>query len=160
MNDVKFKIVSSRVFDSTHFSCQNVVSRGRKSTLRRVKIKRRSIYRVMPTPCLDSTYSTPIACQTKANKEIRKQVKRAELVAAQHALHQFAQRTVPLGLGVASATFIGKRKLFDKQDVMLETSVEMSLETETSDGAIVVAVDVCVDAVETLEYLLDCGLEG
>ena len=43
---------------------------------------------------------------------------------------------------------------------MLETSVEMSLETETSDDAVVMAVDVGIDAVETLEDLFDGGLEG
>lgn len=43
---------------------------------------------------------------------------------------------------------------------MLESGVEVSLEAQTADDAVVVAVDVCVDSVEALEDLLDGGLEG
>lgn len=54
-------------------------------------------------------------------------MKRAKLVAAQHALDQLAQGTVPLGFGIPSAAFIGQTKLFHKQDVVLEARVEMGL---------------------------------
>lgn len=43
---------------------------------------------------------------------------------------------------------------------MLEASIEMGFEAKTSDDAVVVAVDVCVDTVQALEDLLDGGLEG
>lgn len=43
---------------------------------------------------------------------------------------------------------------------MLETSVEMGLQAETSNDAVVMAVDVGVDAIEALEDLFDGGLEG
>ena len=82
------------------------------------------------------------------------------LVAAQHTLDQLAQRAVPLSLGIPSAALISKSKLFHKQDVVLEASVEVSFETKTSDDTVVMAVDVGVDAIETLEDLFDGGLEG
>lgn len=43
---------------------------------------------------------------------------------------------------------------------MLEAGVEVRLETEVDDDGVVVAVDVCVDAVETLEDLGEAGAEG
>jgi len=43
---------------------------------------------------------------------------------------------------------------------MLETSVEMGLQAETSNDAVVMAVNVGVDAIEALEDLFDGGLEG
>lgn len=42
---------------------------------------------------------------------------------------------------------------------MLEPGVQVRLETESSDDAVVVAVNVCVDTVQTLEDLLDRALE-
>lgn len=42
---------------------------------------------------------------------------------------------------------------------MLEARVEMCLQPETPNHAVVVAVDVGVDSVETLEDLADCGEE-
>lgn len=42
---------------------------------------------------------------------------------------------------------------------MLEASVEMGFETKASDDAVVMAVDMGVDAIEALEDLFDGGLE-
>jgi hypothetical protein len=43
--------------------------------------------------------------------------------------------------------------LVDKQDVMLEASVQMWFETKMDHDGVVVAVDVCVDSIQTLEDL-------
>lgn len=48
----------------------------------------------------------------------------------------------------------------DKQDVMLEARVEMSFETKFADNGVVVAVDVGVDTVHSLEDLTDHTWEG
>jgi hypothetical protein len=45
--------------------------------------------------------------------------------------------------------------LVDKEDVLLEAGVKMWLEAELADNGVVMAVDVCVDAVHALEYLSD-----
>lgn len=50
--------------------------------------------------------------------------------------------------------------LIHKQNVMLEARVQMRLETEIDDDGIVMAVNVGVDAVETLEDLKNERLEG
>lgn len=42
---------------------------------------------------------------------------------------------------------------------MFKARVEMCLKSQTSDHAVVVAVDVGVNTVQTLEDLLDCRLE-
>lgn len=70
------------------------------------------------------------------------------LIALQHAINQISQGT-PV---VAAA---GEAVLVDEQDVLLEACVEMGLEAELADDGIVVAVNVCVDAVHALEDLAD-----
>ena len=49
--------------------------------------------------------------------------------------------------------------LVDKQDVLLEACVEMGLEAELADDGVVVAVNVGVHTVHTLEDLADEGRE-
>jgi hypothetical protein len=41
-----------------------------------------------------------------------------------------------------------------EQDVVLEAGVEMGFKSEVDDDRIVVAVDVCIDTIESLEHLL------
>lgn len=81
-------------------------------------------------------------------------------IAPQHALNQLAKRPVPLGLGFFLSALVRQSKLFHKQDVVLEAGVEVGLEAKTADDAVVMAVDVGVDSVQTLEDLFDGGLEG
>jgi hypothetical protein len=45
--------------------------------------------------------------------------------------------------------------LIDEQDIMLEAGVEMWLQTQVDDDWVVMAVDVGVDSVESLENLTD-----
>lgn len=45
--------------------------------------------------------------------------------------------------------------LVNKQNVLLEACVQMWLEAELTDYGVVVAVNVCVDAVHALEDLTD-----
>lgn len=71
-------------------------------------------------------------------------------VALQHALDQIAQRTP-----VVLASTLLEPVLIDEQDVVLETRVQMRLEAQVHDHLVVVAVDVCVDAVQALEQLPD-----
>jgi hypothetical protein len=49
--------------------------------------------------------------------------------------------------------------LIDEEDVVLEACIEMWLEAQLHDDRVVVAVDVCVDAVQAFEDLLDGCLE-
>lgn len=69
-------------------------------------------------------------------------------VALKHAVYQISQ-WAPV---VAPA---GEAMLVDKEDVLLEAGVKMWLEAELADNGVVMAVDVCVDAVHALEYLSD-----
>ncbi len=50
--------------------------------------------------------------------------------------------------------------LIDEENILLEASVEMRLQTQLSDHGVVVAVDVGVDTVHALEYLAHQGREG
>jgi hypothetical protein len=50
--------------------------------------------------------------------------------------------------------------LINEENVMLETSVEMSLKTEFTDDWVVVAVDVGVNTIHSLEYLSNHAREG
>lgn len=50
--------------------------------------------------------------------------------------------------------------LIDKQDIVFEASVEVRLEAEVHDNWVVVAVDMSIDTVETLEDLTDETGEG
>lgn len=70
------------------------------------------------------------------------------LITSKHAFDQFAQRT-PIVLSLCQAVLI------NEENVVLEACVEMWLKTELHDDRVVVAVDVSVDAVETLEHLSD-----
>lgn len=49
--------------------------------------------------------------------------------------------------------------LIDEENIMLEASIEMSLETKFPDDRVVVAIDVCVDTVHPLEYLANHAWE-
>jgi len=42
---------------------------------------------------------------------------------------------------------------------MLKASVQMRFQTQTAHDTVMMAVDVCVDAIEALEDVLDIGLE-
>lgn len=50
--------------------------------------------------------------------------------------------------------------LIDEKHVMLEARIEMRLEAQLNDDRVVVAVDVRIDAVQTLEHVSDQGGEG
>ena len=50
--------------------------------------------------------------------------------------------------------------LINKENVMLEAGVEMSLKTEFTDDWVVVAIDVGVNTIHSLEYLSDHAREG
>lgn len=50
--------------------------------------------------------------------------------------------------------------LIDEQHVMLEAGIEVRFEAQLDDDGIVVAVDVCIDAVEALEHVADEAGEG
>lgn len=75
------------------------------------------------------------------------------LVTAQHTVHQITQRP-PVVL--PARQFV----LVDKQDVMLEAGVQVWLETEMYHNWVVMAVDVGVDSVQTLEDLSEETWEG
>lgn len=75
------------------------------------------------------------------------------LITSKHAFDQFAQRS-PIVLSLCQAVLI------NKEDVVLEACVEMWLKTELHDYGVVVAIDVSVDAVETLEHLSDSRRKG
>lgn len=70
------------------------------------------------------------------------------LVTLQHTLDQ-----VPEGPPEVLAR--GEAVLVDEEDVLLEAGVEVGLEPELADDGVVVAVDVGVDAVHSLEDLAD-----
>ena len=73
------------------------------------------------------------------------------LITLQHAVDQIAQRA-PIVL----ATTLLETVLINEEDIVLEAGVEMRLQTEMNDDLVVVAVDVCVNAVEALEQLAHC----
>ena len=50
--------------------------------------------------------------------------------------------------------------LINEENIMLETSVEVSLKAELSNNGVVVAIDVGVDTVHSLENLSDHTREG
>jgi len=90
----------------------------------------------MPVPCLHHQFI--IHCH---------------LVALEHTVDKISQRSPEI-----LAT--GEVMLVNEKNVVLETSVEMSLETELTDDWVVVAIDVGVDTVHALEYLSDHAREG
>ena len=71
-------------------------------------------------------------------------------IASQHIIHQLTQ-------GPPVVLAAGKGVLVDEEDVVLEARVEVWLEPELQDDGVVMAVDVCVDAVQPLENLSDEG---
>lgn len=71
------------------------------------------------------------------------------LVASQHTLHEITQWP-PKVLAP-----VGQAVLVDEQHVVFEASIEVGLQTELNDDRIVVAVDMCVDAVQALEHIAD-----
>jgi hypothetical protein len=71
-------------------------------------------------------------------------------VASQHALHQITQRAPEVLSGaLLQSVFI------NEQDVVLEAGIEMWLETQVNNDRVVMAVNVRVDPIETLENLAD-----
>jgi hypothetical protein len=69
------------------------------------------------------------------------------LIVLQHALHEIAQRSPEVFAPVC------KTMLVNEQNVVLEACVQMWLEPQLNDDRVVVAVDVGVDTVETLEHV-------
>lgn len=70
------------------------------------------------------------------------------LITLEHAVNEVAQWT-PEVLAAREVVLI------DEQDVVLEAGVEMCLQAQLAHNWVVVAVDVCIDAVHALEYLAD-----
>lgn len=67
-------------------------------------------------------------------------------ITLQHAINQIAE-------GTPVITTTREAVLVNKQDVLLETCVEMGLKAELADDWVVVAVDVSVDTVHAFEDL-------
>lgn len=70
------------------------------------------------------------------------------LITPQHAVDQITKRS-PVILSTGQLMFI------DEQDVVLEAGVQMWLETEVNHDRVVMAVDMGVDTVQTLENLAE-----
>lgn len=75
-------------------------------------------------------------------------------IALQHALDQ-----LPQGAPVVLAATLIQPVFIHKQDVVLETGIEMWFQSEMDDDVVVMAVDVGIDTVETLEKLSHCSGE-
>ena len=72
-------------------------------------------------------------------------------IAPQHTLNKLTQWS-PIVFSLRQIVLV------DKQDIVLETGIEMWLEAELHDHWIVMAVDVSVDTIESLEHLTNgCG---
>lgn len=71
----------------------------------------------------------------------------------QHALHKLT-KWAPVVLPRSQLMLI------DEQHVVLEAGVEMWFQSELEDDWVVMAVDVGVDSVQTLEHLADESWEG
>lgn len=74
-------------------------------------------------------------------------------VALQHAVYQIAEWS-PIILPASQLVFI------DEQDVVLEAGVQMGLEAQMYDDGVVMAVDMGVDTIQTLEDLAQKAGEG
>ena len=79
-------------------------------------------------------------------------------ITPQHALDKLSERTEPLGL--LTSLLIRQIELLNEQHKVLESSVEMSLQSESTHNTVVMAVDVGVDTVQPLEKHLDGLLEA
>jgi hypothetical protein len=77
---------------------------------------------------------------------------KASLVALQHAVNQIAQR--PPVVSPAS-----KAVLVNEKHILLKASVEMWLKSQLPNDRVMVAVNVCINAVHALENLADQGRE-
>ena len=73
------------------------------------------------------------------------------LVATQHTIDQVTQGTPE----VFPCPFF-QAVLIDEQDVVFEAGVEMRFQTQMHNDGVVMAVNVCVHPVKTLENLPDC----
>lgn len=67
-------------------------------------------------------------------------------VALNHLLREIVQRTIKV---LATSQFV----LVDEQNVLLETRVEVGLQSKLSDNCVVVAVDVGINAIHALKDL-------
>jgi hypothetical protein len=86
------------------------------------------------------------------------QPKRDSSVTPQHTLNKLSKRTKPLCL--LAAFLVRQVELLNKQHEMLEASVKMRLQTESSNHTVVMAVYVCVNTVESLKEHLHCLLKA
>lgn len=79
--------------------------------------------------------------------------KKASLRALQHTLHKLSQ-------GAPVVLTRCQLMLIHKQHIMLEARIQMWLKSQLQDDWVVVAVDMSVDTVETLEHLSEESWEG
>ena len=79
-------------------------------------------------------------------------------ITSQHALDKLSERPKPLGF--LAPLLIRQIELLDEQHKVLEASVEMRLQSESTHNTVVMAVDVGVDTVQPLEKHLDGLLEA
>jgi hypothetical protein len=79
--------------------------------------------------------------------------RKAHSVTAQHTVHQITQWSPE----VLSA---GQFMLIDEQDIMLEAGVEMGFEAEVYYYRVMMAVDMGIDTIQTLEDLAEETGEG
>lgn len=77
-------------------------------------------------------------------------------ITPQHTLNQLPQGPKPLR---PPLPLIREPKLLNKKHVMLKARIQVRLEAQLPDDAVMVAVDVRVDAIQALEDLLDGGAE-
>jgi hypothetical protein len=95
--------------------------------------------RITPTPCIHASFHSSSQLLPS--------------IASEHAVDKISQ-WAPVILST------GKTVLVDEKDVVLEASVEMGFETELADDWVVVAVDVGVNTIHSLEDLTDHAWEG
>lgn len=79
-------------------------------------------------------------------------VTRLKSITLEHAVHQIAEGT-PVIPAACQAVLVNEK------DVLLETGVEMGLESKLTDHGVMVAVDVSVNAVHAFEDLTNEGRE-
>ena len=81
-----------------------------------------------------------------------KSIPNGSSIASKHVVHEVTQRT-PKVLATREAMLV------DEQDIVFEAGVEVRLQTELNDDRIVMAVDMRVDPIKSLEQLPDQGWE-
>ena len=94
-----------------------------------------------------------VASNHENSSGYRRQKMRPRSITPQHTLHQIPKRT-PVILPAGQLMFV------NEEDIVFEAGVEMGLETQVHDDRVMVAVDVCVDAVQAFEDLPDQSRES